>query len=339
MSRLDFIQFFRLPVFGWIQVEVSSFCNADCIYCPHTIYKDNWEERLMSIETYKQLIPAFKKTKLVYLQGWGEPFLNPHFFEMVEIAKKAGCMVGTSTNGMLLDSDKINQLVAGGIDIVAFSLAGTGSGNDKVRHGTRLDRVLDTISELTDQKAKSGRAAPAIHIAYLLLRSGLDELQKLPDLVKGLGVEQVVISTLDFVPNDEFKDEAIIPENQAEYDRITSVLDSVVVRASKHGVKVHYGLVRPGHHRMICTENVNHSLFVSSDGVISPCVFTNIPVDAKSEIMTADNMPYKKLTFGNIRDKSLSAIWRSREYRGFRESFVEGGIHSCCSHCAKLTIG
>jgi hypothetical protein len=27
------------PNLDWIQVEVSSYCNAGCIYCPHTAYK------------------------------------------------------------------------------------------------------------------------------------------------------------------------------------------------------------------------------------------------------------------------------------------------------------
>jgi len=338
MHPLDFIQFFRLPVFGWIQVEVSSFCNAECLYCPHTIYKDNWEERLMSIETYKRLIPAFQKTKLVYLQGWGEPFLNPRFFDMVAIAKKAGCDVGTSTNGSLLNPGKIEQLIASGIDLVAFSLAGTGPDNDRHRQGTKLDRILDTIRQLNEHKAKTGRDKPAIHIAYLLLRSGLDELQKLPGLVENLGVDQVVISTLDFVPNDELKNETLIPKDQDEYNHLAGILDDISERASKHGVKIHYGLVSPGHRRSICTENVNHSMFVSSDGEISPCVFTNMPVRSDKAIIMADGETYKRLTFGNIRDNSIASIWRKPEYKKFRDSFVTGEIQSCCRHCPKLMI-
>ncbi len=339
MGLFDFIQFLRLPVFRWIQVEVSSFCNADCIYCPHSIYKDNWVERLMSLETYRKLIPAFQKTKLVYLQGWGEPFLNPLFFEMAAIAKKAGCRVGTSTNGMLLDSEKIKQLLDSGINLIAFSLAGTGPQNDLTRRGTRLDTVLDNINEINDLKKRYGRAVPAVHIAYLLLKSGLDEIKKLPDLVRGQGIDQVVISTLDFVPSDDLANEAIIPRDKAEYDEITGHLDNIVRRAAKYNVEVHYGLVRPGHRRFICTENVDHSLFVSSDGEISPCVFTNIPVDTKQGIIAGGNMSYKKTTFGNIRNRSLSAIWRSSEYRDFRDSFASMKAKQCCSNCAKLMIG
>jgi len=40
------------------------------------------------------------------------------------MAKKTGCRVGTTTNGMLLGPDQIDLLVDSEIDFIAFSLAG-----------------------------------------------------------------------------------------------------------------------------------------------------------------------------------------------------------------------
>jgi MoaA/NifB/PqqE/SkfB family radical SAM enzyme len=82
------------PNLDWIQVEVSSFCNADCIYCLRTAYRKNWRNRRLSMDAFTNLIPTFSTTKLVFIQGWGEPFTHPQFFEMVRLAKEAGCMVG-----------------------------------------------------------------------------------------------------------------------------------------------------------------------------------------------------------------------------------------------------
>ena len=100
------------PSLDWIQVEISSYCIGECIYCPHTEYKKNWQNRYLPLQLFEKLIPAFAKTRLVYLQGWGEPFTHPHFFDMLRIAKKAGCMVGTTTNGTLLNTEIIERLVA-----------------------------------------------------------------------------------------------------------------------------------------------------------------------------------------------------------------------------------
>ena len=121
------------PQLDWIQVEISSYCNATCIYCPHTGFQGNWKNRFLSPQTFENLMPAFRKTNLVYLQGWGEPFIHPEFFKMLQIAKDAGCMVGTTTNGTLLTREIIEKMVSQGIDVVGFSLAGVDEKNDRIR--------------------------------------------------------------------------------------------------------------------------------------------------------------------------------------------------------------
>ena len=75
------------PPLDWIQVEISSLCNGKCIYCPHTEYRGNWQSRLLPMELYLRIIPALKKTKLVHLQGWGEPFTHPDFIDFLRLAK------------------------------------------------------------------------------------------------------------------------------------------------------------------------------------------------------------------------------------------------------------
>ena len=92
------------PRLDWIQVEVTSYCNAACVYCPHTVYQGHWASRHLPLTTFAKLLPALARARLVYLQGWGEPLLHPDFFNMVALAKQAGCRVGTTTNGMLLDA-------------------------------------------------------------------------------------------------------------------------------------------------------------------------------------------------------------------------------------------
>ena len=228
------------PTFDWIQVEVTSACNAACIYCPRTVYRDIWEDRRLPLDVFRKLGPAFAKTRHVHLQGWGEPFLHPDFFDMVAIAKAAGCRVGTTTNGMLLNRDRITGIIESGVDIIAFSLAGTGETNDIIRKGTSLKKVLEAIRALEREKKERGTEKPEIHVAYMLFRSGMQELEALPELLEGLGASQVVVSTLDFVPTDELRKEAVIPETVEEYREICSRLDSLVEAGRKKGLGIHY---------------------------------------------------------------------------------------------------
>jgi sulfatase maturation enzyme AslB (radical SAM superfamily) len=181
-------------------VEVTSRCNAVCSYCPRTVYRDAWLNRNLWLEAFKRLSLAFTKTKMVFLQGWGEPFLNSELMAMVRIAKEAACKVGTTTNGMLLNEEIIYQLVECGMDVLAFSLAGVDEKNDGLRRGTSLDTILEAIRILHETKKNLGKELPAVHIAYILLRSRIGDIERLPLFLQGLPVRQVVVSTLDFVP-------------------------------------------------------------------------------------------------------------------------------------------
>ncbi|MFC1850058.1 radical SAM protein [candidate division CSSED10-310 bacterium] len=189
-----------MPAFDWIQIEVSTFCNASCIYCPHTCYEETWLNKHFPLSLFKNLIPYFMKGTLIYLQGWGEPLLNPEFFTMVNLAKKAGCFVGTTTNGNLFTEKTFAQVLDSGIDIVSFSLAGTDERNDAIRSGTSIGEVVEAIRGLNSLKRSRALSKPALHIAYLLLRSQQQKLARLPDLLTDLGIENVIISALDFVP-------------------------------------------------------------------------------------------------------------------------------------------
>ncbi|MEW6668980.1 MAG: radical SAM protein [Thermodesulfobacteriota bacterium] len=338
MSRSDFNILAGLfqPRLDWIQVEVTSHCNAACIYCPRTAYRGSWENRHLSMSTFQSLARSFKMARLIHLQGWGEPFLNPHFFEMAAAAKDAGCRVGTTTNAGILDPDRIARLVESRIDLIAFSLAGTGVESDEIRRGTRLEKVLETIAALTREKERLKAAGPEIHIAYMLFRSGLDRLRQMPGLVKGLGVSDVVITTLDMVACEDLLEEAIHPRTEAEHRELASYLDSVVADGERQGVKIHYHLAHPERSREVCTENVTRALCVASDGAVTPCVFTNLRVEEALYLAGGEKKTYRRLSLGNVNEKPLAEIWRSKDYKAFRASFKKGPLAEPCQGCPKL---
>jgi MoaA/NifB/PqqE/SkfB family radical SAM enzyme len=224
------------------------------------------------------------------------------------------------------------------IDIISFSIAGLDDRNDALRKGTRLQTVLDTIRILHREKENQDLTRPAIHISYLLLRSGLRDLAKLPDILIGLGIDQVVISTLDFVPTREFEDETLCAGNSAEYEKLSSFLDGVKAMSECRGLHVHYNLGQLDKPRKVCSENPQRSFYVSSDGMISPCVFTNLPMANASYRFRGEQLPHEPLVFGNICNYSVSAIWQLKEYRKFRRSFDTGQPRPACRNCHKLYV-
>ena len=345
MFDLDFKKIFSMFSAGWdwIQVEVTSDCNAACIYCPRTLYKDRWLDRHLPLEAFKKLVPAFSEVRHVHLQGWGEPFLHPDFFEMVAIAKGANCRVGTTTNGTLLNREKIEKVVESRLDILAFSLAGTGEENDRIRKGTRLAKVLEAMQTLTEEKEKRGLKRLLSMWRICCSSPGISNVRNLPRLLEGCGVSDVVISFLDFIPCEELQPEVIAPATEAECEELRSCLEEVKEEGRQHHLSVHHPLESMGEKKDLCTENVHRctenvqrAVCIASDGSVSPCVYTNMQVPGACYVDQGEKRQYERMVFGSILEKPLRKIWQERGYAAFRNSFQKGKLSSPCIRCPKL---
>jgi len=289
----------------------------------------------MPLDTFRKLEPNLKRTRLVYLQGWGEPFLNQDIFKMIKIAKNAGCLTGTTTNGILIDQDMIEKIIESELDLIAFSVAGLDKTNDTIRRGTNFNNIMESIEIINDIKQKRGLNRPSIHIAYLLLRSGINDVKNMLERFKNRGINQIVITTLDFIAAERLKSELIFPSNEIEYRQIADILDGVVEDGKKHDLEIRYYLGSMAKSYTSCTENIQRAAFISADGLVSPCVFLNMPVSELHYWRNDDKRKSGRLTFGNINEELLASIWRKRDYVKFRQSFGSTNIYPACHDCPK----
>nr|WP_321468644.1 SPASM domain-containing protein [uncultured Desulfobulbus sp.] len=323
------------PRMDWLQVEITTHCNAACRYCPRTLYAPFWQSRHMEPELYYSLKTVLKKTDLIYLQGWGEPLTHPQFFDFVRFGQNLGCQVGTTTNGLLLKESLCRQIVASGLDILALSLAGIDQANDHFRQGTHLTAVLDALTLLNQIKEEHGLERPAVHIAYLLLRSQIEDLPRLPDFFAGQKVDMVVLSTLDLIGSPELSQESIVPQSMAEYEDLCSQLEATLHAANKRGVNMHAWLTRPVAPG-VCSENIDRAAVIGVDGTVHPCVYAGLPVSGDiTHWPGGERQNYRPLAFGNIRQTPFSQIWRSQAYSAFRRSHHRGQPPVPCVDCVR----
>ncbi|MBL6929246.1 MAG: radical SAM protein [Rhodospirillales bacterium] len=336
--RAGFRDWFYRPRLDWIQVEINTDCNANCIYCPSAITLSGRPAKRMPLDVFEKILPKLARsaqpshwrTPTVHLQGWGEPFLNPDFFAMAEKAKSAGCIVGTTTNATLLDEEIAARLVDSTIDTVSFSTAGIDERGDRIRRGTSLTQVLDAIAMLQAIKKDRASATPSLHIAYMLLQSGLDDIEQIPELFADRGIEQIVLSTLFVVPDPAVRDEVIAPAIDEEYKILDHRLAQVAEDARARGMELHYRIPRPNRPPGLCAENVQAAIVVSVDGEVTPCMLNRF---------RAENDPRPNPTpfhFGNLTTGSLADIWWSDDYVRFRRSFWDANPPARCLACQKL---
>ena len=306
------------PSLDWIQIEVTSLCEASCFYCPHTIYKDRWRHGSMNLETFKHIGSAFEMANLIFLQGWGEPFLNEKLFEMIGIAKKSGCKVGLTTNGMALDPETIDHLLDLKLDILGISLAGTKSEtHNHLRAGTDFERITQSLLTLRKKKAEKNALLPEVHLAYIMLKSNFEDLRGIINYAKEVGSGDVVCSNLNFFPSPKLQNEAIFLDT-SKRDYYEETLTGLRVRAKENGIDFFfYSPFLLDSSLPVCPENILRSCYISHDGLVSSCVFTNIPISGKEEL---SGLP-RSITYGNINHQSISEIWNSNAYKSFRHIF------------------
>lgn len=327
------------PDLDWIQVGVTTRCNASCTYCPHAVFGTSVPQKDLPMELFNALVPAFSSTNLIYLQGWGEPLLHPELPYMLTAVKKKGCLAGLTTNGNLLTSDKIKFFVDEGLDFLSLSLAGTDQKNDAVRKGTKHTKVLRAIEEIERVKAVSGASLPKIHGAYMLLKSGLEDIPAMPGFFNSLGGDQVVISSLTLGFSREMEKEMVLAESKTEFEELKNRLLEMRDKAD-NPEKIHFHLYNPFKAPGACTENILRSAYMDVEGTVKPCVCTDFsgPDMAAGQGGAGGHYPLQRFDFGRILSQGFNHLWHSKPYRKFRRKWELGEIPEICRQCTKPYI-
>jgi MoaA/NifB/PqqE/SkfB family radical SAM enzyme len=309
-----------------VQVEITTRCAGRCRYCPHTLLAERWRSGDLGWEAFTRLWPLMRRAARVHLQGWGEPLLHPDFFKMADLARKAGCQVSTTTCGLGMSDALAERLVASGIDIIAFSLAGTDAASNAPRTKVAFEAVCAAIEQLQQVRRARQGVHLEIHIAYLMLALSMEAVLGLPALMQRLGVHAAVISTLDYLPAPFLAADGFACHESKKLARARDLLKAAADEARRLGLAFHYALPDPSAPGARCRENPQRSLFVGVDGGLSPCTRTQVP-------LTGDDP--NRLVFGNIHDQEPLDVWERQAWRDFRQALAEGRPDPCCQSCAK----
>lgn len=311
--------------FDTLQIEVSSYCNGGCDYCPQA--SPDWKKIHMEPDTFARLWPVLRNCKRSHLQGWGEPLLNPHFFEFEQFARKAGCQTSTTTSGRHISSDLARKLAQSGMDVLAVSLAGTDEASNSCRKNVPFENVCESLRTLR-KALNAEKSAMKLHIAYLLLADRMDAVKALPELMEKYDIDASIVSTLDYLAFPRQKTLAILPHETEKLKRARELLENISSKAESMGRSIFYDL--PGEQdegHLLCHEYPDRSFYIDAEGNVSPCIYLN--VQGKTE---------EKKIFGNIRDLTPPEIWRQPDYADFRNQLRCGNPSGLCLSCAKRYI-
>jgi len=309
--------------FEAFQIEVTSRCALRCAMCPRAALAERWPEKDLPWPVFERIAAAFPQVEHVHLQGWGEPLLHPRLFDMVGVAKAAGCRVGFTTNGTHLTPEVGRRLLDLDLDLLAVSIAGaTGATHDRIRLGSSLQGILANVRGFLALRADRGGRRPKVEFMYLMLKANIQELPDAVDLAASLGVDELVATNLEHVVTP-VHDELKIFEEPARRELYGQILEEAAARARR--VQVAFRAYPLDLNEVaVCEAKPHRILYVSHDGWVSPCNYVTLPGQAEfARYFGGRPVLLSAVRFGNVLEQDLAAIWNTPNYCAFRQRFAQ----------------
>ncbi len=293
-----------------LSIEPTTSCNLRCPECPSGLRAFSRNTGMLEPELLSDILEQVKKD-LVYLNLYfqGEPMLNPHFFELVKIARSKGIFTNTSTNAHFLTEEKSASLVASGLDRLIISIDGTEQETyANYRVGGKLEKVLDGTRNLVKAKKRSGGKGPLMFFQFLVSRQNEHQIPEVKRLSREIGVDGVLYKSMQIM--DLSKPSEFLPKNP---------------KYSRYNVNKDGSLSLRGRFEDECWRMWSGAV-ITWDGLVVPCCFDK---DAEHRM-------------GDLKKQSFEQIWNGENYRRFRKNLLNhrSKIEMCknCSEGAKIWL-
>jgi MoaA/NifB/PqqE/SkfB family radical SAM enzyme len=276
-----------------------------------------WGEVDLSPAAWTAILPALPRVEHVHLQGWGEPLLHPDLPGMASAARAAGCTVGITTNGDLLDAATA-WLLAVRPDLVTVSVAGGVERHEALRGGSRLAPVLAAAGDLAARAAERGR--PRVQLSFLLTRDNAVDLEEVVRLSGSHGIRDVFVVHLDCTPSRELL-ELVAFSDSGLRAGVAEALAAARSTAARCGVRLR-GPATMREDLLVCALDPTRFAYVSADGRVGPCTHLLLPVEgAVRRVDFAGLTAVEPVIYGSLRDASLAEALASTERQRFIAPF------------------
>ncbi len=285
-------------------IEPTTSCNLRCPECPTGMQSLTRTKGSLDLEVYKTILDKLSPD-LIYLTLYfqGEPFLNPHFPEMVTLARNRHIFVATSTNAHYLDDSNVAKIIQSGLSHLIISMDGLDQETyEKYRVNGDLQTVTDGIKRLVAAKKAMKSKSPFIELQFLVMRHNEHQMNAMRNYAEQAGVDKLSFKSAQ-VYNFETKN-TIIPALKQK-SRYRQLPDGSWIIARKIKNRCH---------------RIWSSLVITWDGKVVPCCY-----DKDADHQT-----------GNLLQDSLDDIWKNKVYSSFRNQVLRSRSDiEICRNCGE----
>ncbi len=299
---------FRIPILAgkpWAaSIEPTTYCNLQCPECPTGMQSLTRRQGTMDTGVFRSILDKLSPGLLhltLYFQG--EPFLNPRFADMVQIARKRRIFVVTSTNGHHLSEKNVENIIRSGLNHLIISLDGMDQQTyEKYRVNGNFLTVTQGIHRLVAARKAMKSRTPFIELQFIVMRHNEHQMEQVREFAKMAGVDKLSYKTAQVYHFDVAG--TIIPKLK-EKSRYSQLPDGSWVMAKKI--------------RNRC-KRVWSSIVLTWEGNVVPCCYDK-------------NADYQA---GNLLNDSLEAIWKNQRYTSFRQQVLNNRSEiEICRNCGE----
>jgi MoaA/NifB/PqqE/SkfB family radical SAM enzyme len=184
------------------RIEVSRPCNLHCVMCLRGLHPFDARREgtaFMTLPVFRALDPILPELLWLIAFGLGEPFLNPHYLELLRHARARNrhLHVFTSTNGTCLADDTLDAIVGENLlSTLQVSLDGATAGTfEAIRPKAQFATVLHTIERAAARRARARDSGLKLRAAMLVMRQNAGEVYAFIQRMAALGVDLISLDT------------------------------------------------------------------------------------------------------------------------------------------------
>jgi len=239
--------------------------------------------------------------------------------DMVRLGKAAGCSVGFSTNATHLRREVAKELVALGLDWIAYSVDGASAATyEAIRRGASFRALLENLQAMQAAKEAQGSAKPKTLFFFVMMRANIHELPALVELAHDLGIAQVVAKNLDVILKGEDDRERLFSyEASSQPEAAYPAIHQAQEKARRLGLPLGIYALAP-REAAVYEQNPLDNVFFSWEGFVSPCITLAY---AERRVFGGEWHDVARQRFGDINREELGDIWEKQAYGGFRQAF------------------
>lgn len=298
--------------------ELTQVCNLHCIHCysegENVGYKWLWFDEI------KWVIDELINKGVEFLNiWWGEPLLYKDIFKVLDYAISKWLMIEMTTNGTLLNKNTIERLLSTWLKFIQISLDwSTKEIYETIRVGSNYNTVINSIKALVENWI-------TVSVNTVLMQPNKKDIFNIVNLCESLWVSYYKVSPL--METWRWTD----PSLQLDKNELKQIYMDLLAYKKQNNNKmkiiIYQNVLEP------VVKNISR---MPENHYWCPAGRSTCSIDFNGNVYPCSYMNHKQLVCGNIKNQTLSKIWRDssvlKELRNISE------LEWKCKTCSFLSL-